>query len=139
MKMVKIREVAVSGFSADPNPNVTPPTAGTTYVMANSLGDQLGVEQVEGHRMCIRFVDDSNAEVVGPTADFRTWIKDDGATAALGRPAFVGLAEELAAPSSQSYAAAVKGEIFVQVLGIASPGSATKCQVWFEESTSVPG
>jgi hypothetical protein len=141
MRMSKIREVAVSGFSPDPNPNVTSPVSGTMK-MVGASGDS--GSQVEGHRICIRFVDNSNLEVVGPTADFRTWIRDEGASdtvpnGGLGRPAWLALKAEAAAPSSQSYAGAIKGEIFVQLTALGTVGSATKVQVWAEESTSVPG
>jgi len=138
MRMTKVREIAVSGFSADPNPNTTAPAAGTTFVVDNSPGDQEMDERVEGHRLCIRFVDNSNVEVPGATADFQTWAKDDGATAALGRSAWVSLRKESAAPSSQAYASPLKAELFVQVTAI-SASTATKVQIWAETSTSVPG
>lgn len=150
MRMTRIRDIAVSGFTADANPNLTAPAAGSTYVMAGlSPGDQLQREDTEGHRICIRFIDDSLStavEIPGATADFRTWIKDDGASAArnavppgLGRAAFIGLKAEASAPSSQSYAATTKGEIFVQITAIGSVGAATRIHVMIEESTSVPG
>lgn len=137
--MTLVRTVTISGFAGDANPNVTPPVAGTTFVMQNVPGDQMKDERVEGHRMCIRFVDNANAEVVGPTVDFRTWAKDDVATAALGRQAFIGLKLESAAPSSQSYACPLKGELFQQLSVPANIGSATKMLVYVEESSSVPG
>jgi hypothetical protein len=140
MRMTLIRNITVSGFSAEANPNVTPPAAGTTFKMdALTPGDQTLDERVEGLRMCIRFIDNSNVEIPGATSGFTVWEKDDGATEALGRPAFVALAAETAAPSSGSYACTLKGEIFVQVTALGSVGSATKAQIWAESSTSVPG
>src|SRR3954465_12267773 len=77
MRMTLVRTVTISGFAGDANPNVTPPAAGTTFKMQNVPGDQMKDERVEGHRIAIRFVDNANAEVVGPTVDFRTWAKDE--------------------------------------------------------------
>src|SRR4051812_48839034 len=139
MRMTLVRTVTISGFAGDANPNVTPPAAGTTFKMQNVPGDQMKDERVEGHRIAIRFVDNANAEVVGPTVDFRTWAKDEDATVALARSAWIGLKQELAAPSSQSYAATLKGELFVQLAVPASVGSATKMLLYAEEATSVPG
>jgi hypothetical protein len=139
MRMTLVRTITIAGFTGDANPNVTPPAAGTTFVMANKPGDQMNDERVEGHRMCVRFVDNANAEVVGPTVDFTTWAKDDEATAALGRPAWIGLKKETAAPSSQSYASTLKGELFVQLAVPGGTGSPTKMLVYAEEATSVPG
>jgi hypothetical protein len=94
MRMTLVRTVTISGFAGDANPNVTPPAAGTTFKMQNVPGDQMKDERVEGHRLAIRFVDNANAEVVGPTVDFRTWVKDEDATVALARSAWIGLKQE---------------------------------------------
>lgn len=140
MKMTLVRTITVSGFSADANPNVTAPAAGTTFkIDALSPGDQLEDERIEGVRFCCRFVDNSNVEIPGATANFTVWEKDDGATADLGRAAFVALRPDTLAPSSGSYTCTMKGEIFVQVTAIGTPGSATKLLLYAEASTSVPG
>lgn len=141
MRMTKVREVLVAGFAADPNPNVTAPGAGQTYKMNSTVGD--AGASTEGHRLCIRFVDNSNVEIPAATADFQTWEKDDGQSdtvlnGGLGRPAFISMAAEASAPSSQSYAGTFKGEIFVQLKAI-SPSTATKIQICIAEQSSVPG
>jgi hypothetical protein len=144
MRMTLVRTIVVSGFSAEANPNVTPPAAGDTFKMnAVDPGDQTLDERLEGLRMCVRFVDASNIEIPAATADFTVWEKDSGASdlvgvGGLGRPAFVALAPEAAAKSSASYTCTWKGEIYVQVTAM-SAGAATKCQIWAEASTSVPG
>jgi hypothetical protein len=142
--MTKVREVAVSGFSADPNPNVTAPAAANLFSVDNAPTDQEMDERVEGVRWCIRFVDNSNVEVPTASADFQLWEKDDGASdtvgnGGLGRDAYISLAKETAAPSSQSYACTWKGKLFVQLIQLNTTGSATKAQVWMGTSTSVPG
>lgn len=150
MRMSLVRTITVSGFSAEANPNVTPPAANKLFSMeAISPGDQMLDERIEGVRFCIRFIDDAttpgvNAEVAAATANFTLWAKDDGASdtvanGGLGRDAYVGLAPETLAPSSGSYAYTTKGKLFVQVTALASVGTATKAQIWAEASTSVPG
>jgi len=140
MKMSLVRTITVSGFVGDANPNVTAPAAGTTFkVDGLSPGDQLIDEDIEGVRFCLRFVDNSNVEIPGATANFTVWEKDDGATADLARPAFVALRPDTLAPSSGSYTCTMKGEVFIQVTALGSTGSATKALIYAEASTSVPG
>lgn len=150
MRMTLVRTITVSGFSADANPNVTAPADSKVFTVdALAPGDQLIDEDIEGFRMCLRFIDDAtvpgtNAEVPTATADFRLWEKDEAASGSvasggLGRDAYIGLAAEAAAPSSGSYTCTMKGKIFIQVTALNSVGAATKCQIWAEASTSVPG
>lgn len=145
MRMTLVRTITVSGFSADANPNVTAPAADQLFTVdALAPGDQLINEGIEGFRMCLRFIDNSNVEIPGASADFRLWEKDDAASASvpnggLGRDAYIGLAAEATAPSSGSYTCTMKGKIFVQVTALNSVGASTKCQIWAEASTSVPG
>lgn len=141
MRMSLVRTITISGFSAEPNPNVTAPAAESLFDAQSAVeGDQTADERKEGFRMCLRAVDNTNVEQPLVTADFRLWQKDDGATEALGRAAFIGLAAESAAPSSGSYTCTLKGgKIHVQVTAINTVGSATKLQLWAEAATSVPG
>lgn len=140
MRMTLVRTIAVSGFVADANPNVTPPVAAQLFdAQAAGAGDQAVAEPVEGLRMCLRAVDNSNVEQPTATCNFTVWQKDDGATADLGRDAYISLKAETAAPSSGSYACALKGgKIFVQVTAL-SAAAATKFLLYAEAATSVPG
>lgn len=137
MRMTKVREVLVAGFVADPNPNITPPGAGQTYKMNSTVGD--AGASTEGHRLCVRFIDNANVEIPTASADFQVWEKDDAQTEALGRPAWISMKAEAAAPSSQSYAGTFKGELFVQLTALNTAGAATKVQVCIAEQSSVPG
>jgi hypothetical protein len=145
MRMRLVRTITVSGFAADANPNITAPADADTFLPdANAPGDQKGTEGLEGIRMCLRFVNDSNVEIPAATASFTLWAKDDGASDTVGngglaRPAFVALKPETLAPSSGSYACALKDRVYVQVTALGTTTGATKCQVWAEASTSIPG
>jgi hypothetical protein len=146
MRMTPVRTITISGFVADANPNVTPPPVGTTFdAQSASEADQTIDERKEGLRVCLRAVDNSNVEQPNVTADFRVWQRDDGASdtapnGGLGREAYISLAAESAAPSSGSYACALKGgKIFFQVTAINNVGSATKLIVYAASATSVPG
>jgi hypothetical protein len=133
------REIALP-LVADADPNVTAPASTDIFEMTGQLGDQLGIERgVEGHRMCLRFLTAANVAVPGATADFRCWALDDGATAALGRQAWLGLTAEAAAPHAQAFEAPLKGKLFFQVTATAAVGAATKLQIWTEEASSVAG
>lgn len=140
MRMTLVRTIAVSGFVADANPNVTAPAAGLLFdAQAAPEGDQTVDERKEGLRLCLRAVDNANIEQPTATAGFTVWQKDDGATEALGRDAYISLQAETAAPSSGSYACCLKGgKIFVQVTAISAAG-ATKFLLFAEAATSVPG
>ncbi len=141
MRMTLVRTITISGFSADPNPNVTAPAASKLFdAQSAAEGDQTADERKEGFRMCLRAVDNSNVEQPLVTADFRVWQKDDGASEDLARDAYIGLAAEAAAPSSGSFTCTLKGgKIFVQVTAIGTVGSATKLLLYAESATSVPG
>jgi hypothetical protein len=148
MRMTLVRTITISGFSADANPNVTAPPAAQVIdleALAAAAGDQTIDERVEGLRMCMRAIDNSNVEQPNVTADFRLWQRDAGASdsaanGGLAREAYIALRAEAAAPSSGSYACALKsGKAFVQVTAIGTVGSATKLQIWAEAATSVPG
>ncbi len=144
MKMKKIRELAISAGAivADADPNLTAPPDAAVYHMMGEVGDRLGGEtNIEGHRLCLRFVTSASPPVAipGATADFQTWVLDQGATAAYGRQAWCSLTAEAAAKHAQLYAAPLKGDLFVQLTAVANVGAATKVQVWLEESSSVEG
>jgi hypothetical protein len=141
MFMHLIRKITVAGFVADADPNVTSPAAGKVYTMSGAAGDQLGAERgIEGHRLCFRFIDtgSSNAEVPAGTCSFRTWVKDDGASADLGHETWCALAAETGAGHASLYAAPLKGKIFPQVTAL-SASTATEVWVYIEEATSVEG
>jgi len=145
MRMVKVRELAITtgAITPDPDPNLTAPAAAAVYVMTGLAGDQLGTEKdVEGHRICLRFVNGGTTpptQIPGATGDFQVWAKDDGATAAYGAQAWCSLAAETAAKNGALYASTLKGALFIQLTAVASTGAATRVEVWLEESSSVEG
>jgi hypothetical protein len=144
MRMKKIRELAISGgaITPDADPNLTAPPAADCYAMTGEVGDRLGGEtQIEGHRVCLRFVTSATppVQVPGATGNFQTWVKDDGASAAYLADAWCSLAAETVAKHGQLYAAPLKGKLFTQLTAVANTGAATKVQVWLEESSSVEG
>lgn len=119
----KYRTIVVSGFAAEADPRVTPPTAALLYVPEDKLNQQ-GFEnkQISGLAIIPRFLDVANAEVVGPTATFTPWIKDE----ATGL--YVKASASVATIGSGGHACVCPfvGTLYVQVTAIASAGAATQ-------------
>ncbi len=144
MQMTKVRTIAVSGFVADPDPNVSQPAANQVFDMPNAqMGDQLGSEKdIEGLRFALRFVTAATppVDVATATADFTAWFYDDGASAAYGRGVWNRYTPEAGAGHAKLFAAPIKGKVFIQVTALGGTlGSAANLEVWAEASTSVMG
>jgi len=140
MRCVLARSITISGFSADLDPNASQPSAGNVHVMTGQAGDALGSGVVEGHRIYFRAIDGSNADVQTVTVNFTSWVRDTGASAALGRDAWVSIDPETSAAVCRMFESTLKGDLFVQVTAIGGTlGSAVTLQLYVEESTSVSG
>jgi len=144
MRMTKVRTVAVSGFVADADPNVSAPAANQVFDMGTAqMADQLGSERdIEGVRFALRFVTSATppVDVATATADFTAWFYDDGASDAYQRGVWNRYKAEAAAPHGGLYAAPIKGKMFVQITALGGTlGSAANVELWAEASSAVMG
>ena len=125
---VKFREVTVSGFSADANPNVTPPLAADCWTVPDVGRFVDGVSR--GHSVYGRFVNVSDAEVPTASSDFAVWLYDTGASM------WVQIYSAATSLSSHVLASAFSGKLFVQVTALNTVGASTKLQLYASEQTA---
>lgn len=109
------REITVAGFSADPAPNASPPSADKVWAIGrHTTGNRLA----GGHFLVGRY----DTEEATGTAGFTTWWRDAGGTTWYQLSDAATLTHRKILPST----AMLEGEIFVQVTSLANAGSATK-------------
>jgi methylaspartate ammonia-lyase len=120
-----VRDITVSGFSAEADPRSSAPAANKLFVMGK-------IDNPQGHAMYLRFVDSGGADVLGATADFTAWFKDADSGA------WVSIDPESAAPSARVFMSSMTGTMFVQITAMAGVGSAVTCQVWACELSALP-
>ena len=127
----KHRTVVVAPFVADADPRITPPADSALFELNDQASTQGQPDQrVQGHAITLVFKDAAGAEVVGPTGDFTTWVKDEGA----GR--FRSLDPVMGAESSQMFRTRAAGRIFVQLTAVAAVGAATTVEVRIAERSN---
>jgi hypothetical protein len=113
---------------ADPDPRVTPPTDAELFVMNNQLsGSGNSNKDVAGHQLCVRFLDAGNVDVVGPTADFTVWVRDEGTGL------FVSTVGVAASPSARRVVSDLVGRLWVQVTAVGAVGASTKLRIMIAE------
>ncbi len=125
-------QVAVSGFAADADPRSTPPGGTSVFTPLDRVSKQSADDHTKGLAVFVQFVDDSNALVSGPTADFTLWFFDEGSASWLQGPVVTGAA------CNQLRTTSLIGKLFVQLNAIHSPGAATKINVYASELAILP-
>jgi hypothetical protein len=118
-----VRDITVSGFSAEADPRSSEPAANKLFAMGK-------IDNPKGHALFLRFVDNTGADVLGATADFTAWIKDDNS----GK--WTSLQAEAEAPSGAVFTAGITGTLFVQVTALGNVGTSVSCQIWAAETAA---
>jgi hypothetical protein len=109
------RDITVAGFSAEANPNTSPPAANKIWAVGRYRS---GSAKIGGHFLVGRY----DTEETTGTAAFTTWWRDVGGTQWYQLTDAATLTHRKLAPTT----AVLEGEIFVQVTALANAGSATK-------------
>lgn len=138
LSFTRIRTITVAGFAADAWPNgATEPVGSKLFQMRQRVSGQSGTDNVWGHALYFRYVDGSGNAVEGGTVNFKTWIKDAGASGlaaakGLTNPTrWVGVLEEAAAPGEALFQGELIGQLYVQVKALPSvPVGATAVELW---------
>ena len=130
-----VRDITVSGFAADANPNTTNPAATAVFILPDRVVGQSADMATRGVSVYFRAVNGAtNAEVTTASVDFTAWCKDLGATALRpgdsGKSRWTALAAEADAGSSFLYTTQALGDMFFQVTALNSIGAATRVEVW---------
>ncbi len=115
------RQVTVSGFAADADPNVTPPAAN----LIATIGEYTdAAHQSQGHALAAAF---NTSEPTG-TVGFRTWFKEESTT-----EWFI-LGEDTLTHRKRQVTLDLRGaEIFVQLLSLGSTGAAATVKIYVME------
>lgn len=127
-----VREITISGFSADPEPNVTPPADSAVYDVPGKVGDQAQSGQVAGVALKGVYVDNAGAFKTGGTFDFTLWYKDEGPGGFWTKRA---PAAGAAANLEQGYG--IVGKVFVQVTALSAASGGTKLRLYAAARTSL--
>lgn len=126
IEFTKVRTITVAGFSAEADPNVTPPAAASVYnVPQRATGQGAGDEQVHGFAVKYVFVDNAGAYVAGGTVDYTTWYKDQNL-----HGFWTSLTPEATAAANRSFIGGIVANVFTQVTALSAPGGGTFLQVW---------
>lgn len=134
-----IRDVVVSGFAADANPNVTQPAAPTVFAPIGRTAGQ-GADSVSRNLgIYFRAVNAAGTEIPAATITFTVWQRDKTASgiqagSAALRDSWINVGTFTTIASSVLSKVAALGDTVVQVTAI-SASTATKYQQFVGELT----